>query len=210
MRLDARDMPAGKKVRCPGCKNVFAIAAPAPAPRSRADEAYAKPPYFIAHAYYTWRPNRYYRVYVRSDDFVFIWAGGAGELTAGMAAQGGAIGGFFAARKAKKLSDRAEVIDDTPLDELIEGDKRNFVADPSGFTEATFLPRTFWMTVATGGAVPYVGRLLMRHSEHGKLNLLFEDVKQMDAALRMVPPLLGDLVEVEVRWSEKKQKFLPR
>lgn len=47
------------------------------------DITMSRPPYFHALATFFCKSNRLYRIYVRPDELVFIWAGKGGEGTAG-------------------------------------------------------------------------------------------------------------------------------
>jgi hypothetical protein len=42
-----------------------------------------RPPYFHALAAFVCKRNRLYRIYVRADELLFIWAGNGSEGTAG-------------------------------------------------------------------------------------------------------------------------------
>ena len=109
------------------------------------------PPYFQALAVFACKSNRLYRIYVRPDELVGIWAGsgmeGVAGAHAGAAAHGllGALLGVLIAKAldpSKKNAARKEVLDTTPLDLLIGDHPKNLRAPINEFEEVRIGPRS--------------------------------------------------------------------
>ena len=98
-------------------------------------------PYFHALAVFACKGNRLYRVYIRPDELVFIWAGSGTEGMAGAASQRthGVIGYLVsqaltsAMDPSKKNETRRAVLDSTPLDQLIRDNPKNVRGPIGGF-----------------------------------------------------------------------------
>src|SRR5262245_54506124 len=92
------------------------------------------PPYFHGLAGFVCKRNRLYRVYVRPDELTFIWAGDAVQTAESARVAGvhhgllGVLIGSLIAKAVdptKKNASRKEVLDSTPLEDLIPDDRRN-------------------------------------------------------------------------------------
>src|SRR5437667_12027162 len=102
------------------------------------------PPYFHALAAFACKSNRLYRIYVRPDELVCIWAGSGMEGVAGAHAAGaahGLVGALLGALIAKALDSskknaaRKAVLDKTPLEQLINDHPKNLRAPMNEFEE---------------------------------------------------------------------------
>jgi hypothetical protein len=160
--------------------------------------------------------NRLYRVYIRPDELVFIWAGSGSEGVAGARAGGaahGALGALIGALFAKMLDPskknaaRKAVLDSTPLDDLIEDNPMNLRALLREFEEVRIGPRS--ARHAAGYADhDHQALLYLRHQSLGKYRLGIASVEDVAVALRELPRIFGSLCQVEIQWSERQKKYV--
>jgi hypothetical protein len=176
----------------------------------------ATPPFFHAEASYACKLNRLYRVYVRPDELVLIWAGGADDLKRGLQAgtmAHGLIGALVYAMAEKlmnpgnKNAARAEVLDGTHLDDLIGDDARNMRALVGDFEELRILPCSAWTRSHFG---EHLASLLVRHRALGKYRFALRDKNDVEVAMRELPRVLGAVCRIEIEWSEDKGTFVKR
>jgi hypothetical protein len=171
-------------------------------------------PYFHAMAVFACKGNRLYRIYVRPDDLVFIWAGSGGEGMAGLAAVGrnqGALG--YAASKlltsaldpTLKNDARQDVLDETPLDRLIDDNKKNFRAPVSGFTEVRIGKRSD-RHARMYSDHRHQALLYLRHKPLGKYRLGIASAADVRVAMRELPRVLGAVYKAEIPLPESDQK----
>jgi hypothetical protein len=176
------------------------------------------PPYFHALAAFACKPNRLYRIYVRPDELVAIWAGSGMEGVVGSqagAAAGGLVGALLGVLIAKALDPgkknalRKKVLDASPLDELIGDHPKNLRAPVSEFEEARIAPRSEWhaRNYSDHG---HQALLYLRHQSLGKLRLGIASVDDVQVAVRELPRVLGDVCRIEVEWSEREKRFVKR
>src|SRR5262245_16730720 len=157
------------------------------------DASHAKPPFLSVVELRTWTPNRAYRVYVLPDEWLFVWAGGSGEVAVALGAQGGLIGGLLAAaaNPAKKNAQRADEIDFKPLDELRHDHKHNFALPIEEIADAEIVPVSFGFRLSHG-TVPAVGLLRLRLESGKRLTLALGTFDELGRVFDLLPPLLGD------------------
>lgn len=169
-------------------------------------------PHFTAMAVFPCKKNRLYRVYVRPDELVCIWAGSgdASAVAQHVGIHGGLVGaliGSFVAKMldpSKKNAARKQVLDSTLLEELIPDHKMNLLARIIELNDARFVTASRFKNPADKAV------LLIRHRSLGKLHLGFPTVEDVECALRELPPLLGGACRIEIQWSEKDKKFIKR
>src|SRR5262249_26475669 len=106
-------------------------------------------PFFHALATFVCRRNRLYRIYVRDDELVLIWAGHGSEGLLGAKAVsamkgGGLIGGALGAMldPSEKRSERLRELDQKPLSESINDDPRNMRMLLSDIAAVRLCPRS--------------------------------------------------------------------
>lgn len=176
------------------------------------------PPYFHALAAFVCKSNRLYRIYVRPDELLFIWAGsgmeGMAGAHAGAAAHGllGALLGYFIAKAldpTKLNAERRAVLDATPLDELIPDHPKNLRAPLNEFDEVRIRPRSDWHAQQYSDH-KHQALLHLRHASLGKYRLGIASVEDVEVALRELPRVLGEVCRVEIEWSEREKKFVKR
>jgi hypothetical protein len=163
-------------------------------------------PCFHAMAVFACKGNRFYRVYVRPDELVFIWAGSVGEGLAGIQAasmQGGIVGALVgAALKAamdpsKKNAARGDLLDTTPLERLIDDNPKNMRAPIGGFTEVRIKKRSgrhAWMYSDHG----HQALLYLRHQPLGKYVIGIASAEDVRVAMQELPRVLGDVYKAEI------------
>src|SRR5260221_1615906 len=171
------------------------------------------PPYFHALAVFACKANRLYRIYLRPNELVFIWAGKGGEGLAGASAvsqRGGlhsVLGNALqsALDPSKKNDARRDVLDHTPLDQLVSDHPNNLIAPVEGFEEIRICPRS------DGHARAYSDHhhqalLRLRHRTLGQYRLGITSLHDTQVALTELPRILGEKCHVEVPWPEREQE----
>jgi hypothetical protein len=169
--------------------------------------------YFHSLACFYCKRNRYYRIFIRSDELVFIWAGSGSEGLAGaraIAAYGGvaALAGQAlesALDHTKKNRSRIEVVEHTPLEQLISDHPYNFRASIADFEQVRIRPRSdnHARTFSDHG---HQARLFFRHRTLGKYRLGLGSLHDTQVAFKELPIIFGDRCRVEIEWPEQEQK----
>ena len=176
------------------------------------------PPYFHALAVFACKSNRLYRIYVRPDELVAIWAGSGMEGMAGAhagAAAHGLIGALLGALIAKALDPskknaaRKEVLDATPLEELVGDHPKNLRAPIDEFEEVRIGPRSEWHA-RNYSDHRHQALLYLRHRSLGKYRLGIASVEDVRVALEELPRVLGEVCRIEIEWSDRDKKFVKR
>jgi hypothetical protein len=170
-------------------------------------------PHFHALAVFACKGNRLYRIYLRSNELVFIWAGKGGEGLAGAraVAQRGGLASVLgnalqtALDPSKNNNARRDVLDQTPLDQLVSDHPNNLRAPVEGFEEVRICPRS------DGHARAYSDHqhqalLRLRHRTLGKYRLGIASLHDTQVALSELPRILGDRCHVEIPWPELEQE----
>jgi hypothetical protein len=175
-------------------------------------------PYFHAKATYIWRKNRFYRVYVRTDELWFIEGGSS--LTPELALQGAAIhglvgavvGGIIAHNVRKTTVARQSLLDaasEDDLGQLAAAEKPNFRVSIGDLSDVRIEPKTFWHGIAYSNP-QHAGLLYLSHPDQGALKLEFASPQEMRSAIDLLRPALGDRLKVNVVWDGSKQAFVGR
>ena len=148
--------------------------------------------------------NRLYRIFIRPDELVFIWAGSGSEGLAGArAAVGDALDPML--DPIKKNESRLEVLNRTPLDQLIGDHPDNIRASIADFEQIRIRPRSD--DHARGFSDhSHQARLFLRHHTLGKFRLGIASLKDTQIAFTELPRIFGDKCQVEIKWPEQEQK----
>lgn len=180
--------------------------------------ANGSPPYFHALAVFACKRNRLYRIYVRPDELVFIWAGSGMEGMAGAHAAGAAHGllgvllGMLIAKAmdpSKKNAARKAVLDNTPLDQLVDDHPKNLRATLDEIEEVRIAPRSDRHARMCSDH-EHQALLYLRHRFLGKYRLGIASVEDVRVAVKELPAVLGDRCQVEVEWREVGKHFVKR
>jgi hypothetical protein len=167
-----------------------------------------QPPFFHGLVPFAWKPNRFYRVYVLPGELVFVYLGSGGELASALGVQFGVIGAEIAAdRTRKKIVERLQQLEGLSIDELVAEHKHSFRASTAELAGICLDPRSFWLALVYSQPT-HVGLLRFTHRDQGKIRLCMASVDDMQTAMRVLPPALGDHVAVKVEWNELKGKFV--
>lgn len=180
------------------------------------DITMSRPPYFHALATFFCKSNRLYRIYVRPDELVFIWAGKGGEGTAGADAVakgpnaargvlGAALRSLLDPSEANQA--RKEVLDRTPLDELIGDNPMNLRAPLDGFEEVVIRGRSDSHARAFSDH-RHQAILQVRHQSLGKFRFGISTVGDVKVAMEELPRvfgLRGKIVRAEIGVPEREQ-----
>ena len=167
--------------------------------------------YFHALACFFCKRNRLYRIFIRPDELVFIWAGNGSEGLAGaraVAARGGGgalIGNALesALNPAKKNHSRLQVLDHTTIDQLIRDHRENirtFIAD---FEKVRIRPRSDHHARAFSDH-GHQERLFLRHRTLGKYRLGLASLHDTQVAFKELPRVFGDRCHVEIPRPEQE------
>jgi len=177
-------------------------------------------PYFHALASFACKANRLYRIYVRRQELVFIWAGrgdeglsGARFLLGSGSAMGGARGVLarLAGEGAQRLLDptarnldRGDELDRTPLAFLIPDHPANFRLDTGGFEEVRIGARSDHHARAYSDH-DHQALLHVRHRRWGKLRLGLSSVEDVRVAMDELPRVLGKKCRVDIARPLREQ-----
>jgi len=169
--------------------------------------------YFHALACFYCKRNRFYRIFIRPDELVFIWAGSGSEGLAGaraVAALGGTgalVGKALesALDPTKKNQSRIEVLDHTPLEQLISDHPNNIRASIADFELVRIRPRSDDHARAFSDHC-HQARLFLRHCTLGKYRLGIASLQDTQIALKELPRIFGDRCRIEIQWPEQEQQ----
>jgi hypothetical protein len=180
--------------------------------------AVESPPYFHALAVFACKSNRLYRIYVRPDELVFIWAGAGMEGVAGAraaGASGGLVGALVSSLIARLMDSteknqaRKAVLDGTPLDQLIGDDPKNLRASINKFEEVRIGPRSE-RHARSYSDHEHRALLFLRHRTLGKYRLGLQTDEDVRVAQRELPRVLGKVFQNEIEWSDQDNIFVKR
>jgi hypothetical protein len=169
--------------------------------------------YFHALACFYCKRNRYYRIFIRPDELIFIWAGSGSEGLAGaraVATRGGvgaAIGKALESKldSSRKNQSRIQILDQTPLDQLIGDHSNNIRAPVAGFEQVWIRPRSD--SHARGFSDHgHQARLFLRHRALGRYRLGIASMQDTQVAIKELTRIFGDRCRVEIPWPEQEQK----
>jgi hypothetical protein len=162
------------------------------------------PPYFHALAVFACKSNRLYRVYVRPDELVLIWAGSGTEGMIGAQVTLGELG-KAALDPSDKNAARRMVLDRTPLEKLIDDHPKNMRAPVGGFTEVRIGKRSnrHARVYSDHG---HQALLYLRHQALGKYLLGIASAADVHVAMTELPRVLGDVYKAEIEPPERDQK----
>lgn len=179
--------------------------------RDEASEDRDEPAFFHALAAFKCKRNRLYRIYVLPDELIFIWAGSGSEGMAGLRKIGGrgiAHGLFAAAAGAaldpsKKNATRAEVLNQTPLDDLVYDDDRNMRANIDGLTELRIVQRSdrHARLYSDHG---HQALMFVRHQQLGNYLLGIASIEDVQVAMETLPDVVGDAYSTEIDVPEEE------
>jgi hypothetical protein len=169
-------------------------------------------PCFHALAVFTCKSNRLYRIYLRPNELVFIWAGKGGEGLAGARAisQGGGLHSVLgdvlqtALDPSKKNDARRDVLDQTPFDQLVSDNPKNLSALVEEVEEVRICPRSDSHARAYSDH-HHQALLRLRHRTLGKYRLGVASLRDTQIALTELPRILGNKCHVEIPWPEREQ-----
>ena len=147
-----------------------------------------------------------YRVFVERSDLIFIQLeGGSKSILAAVAPLLGPLGvviplvlWLFTARKARVKRQRLEAADP---EELLRESESNFKLNLAEIRDAAFEPRGLFATAGKAGRL----NLSVRHGERVKCE--FENITEMNKAMRLLVPRLNANLQVNVAWNADKQRF---
>lgn len=165
---------------------------------------------FNTRAVYTWKPDRLYRVYISSGQLYFIRIGGQGyalaqalELQLGPFGQ--MLGRSVQRRSDEKLRKRVEETDRIPPEIRVREHAHNLRVGVEQIADSAILPPG---RMASHG--PRFGRWNIGLRDGFEIKLQFEGLGEMQRALELLPPLLGNRLVVDVQWDELLGQYVKR
>jgi hypothetical protein len=168
------------------------------------------PDAFNVRATYAWKPDRLYRVYVRSGQLYFIRIGGqnwalAQALEMQLGPLGDALGRSVRNRSDEKMRKRIEEADRIPPEIRVRDHAHNLRIGVEDILECEIIEP---------------GRLASHGQRYGRWNiglragkrmkLQFEVLEDMQCALDLLPAQLGDRLSVRVHWDDLLGRFVKR
>ncbi len=151
-----------------------------------------------------------YRVYVRSNDLIFIQIeGGANSILNSIHGFLGPLGAaiplflwLFSRHKARDWNRRLAEADP---EDLIREDEQNFRLHLSEIREATLEPPSVW-----GFNGKQAGRLNLLIRQGEKMKLEFGTPADLEAARQLLASRLPSILHVNVEWDEARRRFQKR
>jgi hypothetical protein len=156
------------------------------------------------------------RVYVLDDELLFLYAGpGYGDTAAGKGqALGGIVGAMIGKAVGAEMRERTKVrqreldsADIAKLRQLARQDD-SFRATAADFTSMSIDAIGFWNSLTVGPDCAAV--LYAKHAERGNLTLALLTLDDARIATEELPKTLGNLVAVNVVWSNASLKFVKK
>lgn len=171
-------------------------------------EVSRSPRYFAVIEPRLWTENRFYRLYVTSEELVGVWAGRTNDLAPIVAMQGGLIGSLIVAAVSsrKKGGSRAEELDAKSFEELRTDHKQNFTLRINEIESAEIVPASFWFRL-NYSSINQVGLLRLSLRGRKRLVLAIPSNDDMRTALDLLLSNLGQKLQVELCWDETRRKY---
>jgi hypothetical protein len=160
------------------------------------------PCYFAIVEPRVWTENRFYRLYVLPEELVGVWAGRANEIVSMFGALGGFVGGLL----AKKSGGREEELSAKSLEELRRDHKHNFAIRLEEIESAEIAPASFWFCL-NYTSIKQVGLLHITCRDGKRLRFAIPSNKDMQAAIQLLTPQLGQKLRVGLAWDEGRKKY---
>jgi hypothetical protein len=147
-----------------------------------------------------------YRVFIERNDLLFIQIeGGSKSMLAALAPLLGPLGGLiplvlwlFTKKQAK---DYLQKLEQQNPEDLLRDSENNFKLYLAEIRDAAIEPPSFISTSGKAGRLI----LLVRHGE--KFNFEFSDAAGMANAVRLLLPLMGSTLRINLEWNEQKQRY---
>ncbi len=158
---------------------------------------------FNARAVFRFSPDRIYRVELRNGCLYFLRIGGqfdTDRIRAGTPPGAGLLPTVMMLAASKAIShknEKAQLIARDPSrdpEELVGIHPDNFRLLPSEIKRATFHPKKWFPSHG-----PHVGRLVIEQLDGKSQEYQFEQVTDLQAAIKHLPALPGDKVDQHIR-----------
>jgi hypothetical protein len=170
-------------------------------------EASKSPGYFAVVEPRLWTENRFYRIYVTSEELVGVWAGRANDISQALAAQGGLVGGLLAAAASgKKGGNRTEELAAKPFEELRSDHKHNFAIRFEDIESAEIASSSFWFRV-NYSSIFHVGLLHVSTRARKRWRFAIASNEDMQGAIELLVAELGQKLRVGLTWDEGWKKY---
>jgi hypothetical protein len=153
--------------------------------------------------------DRLYRVYVQDSEFYFIRIGGQGGILESLPQLFGPIGGFFSAflkkRAEKNQLSLIDAVDRSHPMLHMRKHPHNFKLNPATIRASGIKPPA---VVPLHGT--HVGRWTLTLRDGRKMTFQFESTENMHAAVALLLSAMGQVLTVDVEWSEKNNAYVKR
>jgi hypothetical protein len=186
----------------------------------------SQPQYFHARAVYSFKANRFYRVYVMPKMLLFLDAGPESndQYKNGVGAAGAAAGGILGAVVGHALGSvidstredsreaRKKLLDTADTDGLIQLSLEggvSFRIVPADVHDARIEPTSTWHTMQHLGN-QYVGLLCFNHPDHGDMTLEIPTPNDMRLALVLLPAIFGARLAVKVELNRRTWQYVAK
>lgn len=153
--------------------------------------------------------DRLYRVYLRDGEFYFIRIGGQGGVHQALPQLLGPLGGLISAYLKKRAERNAVSLTHTvdhshPLLHMRKH-QHNFKLNPATVRVSSIRPPSALSLHGT-----QVGRWTLTLRNGKKMTFQFENNEDMHVAVAWLPNSIGQVLTVDVEWSEKKNAYVKR
>ena len=164
---------------------------------------------FTARVTYALKSDQYLRIYTDQESIYFVRIAGqplAAGVAAGLRSQlgllGAALGAGLLKRAKKKIAELGDSADQSDYRTLVMTDKLSFKKHRSEIRSSEINSAE-----AISGHGLHEGVWRLELTDGKKLRLQFEEVADMQAAIDVLPNVLGDLHTANVVWDDYRQVF---
>lgn len=151
--------------------------------------------------------DRLYRVYLDDDTLYFIRIGGQFAYAKVQPNPGlglvGAIPGALAIAERILPPEEIAAFDQTPPRQLLGEHEHNMAVPLEAVASASIVPRR-----VLSGHGTHWGRWLLTLTDNAKWTFQFMKPDDMEVGIGVLPQVLGERLQVKVRWDEARNKFV--
>ncbi len=153
--------------------------------------------------------DRLYRVYLRDSELYFIRIGGQGGVLEALphllGPFGALLSAYFKKQAEKSTVGLIDTVDQSDPVLHMRKHRHNFKLNPATVRASRIKSPSVLPLHGT-----QVGRWMLTLRNGNKMTFQFENSEDMDVALAVLPSAIGQVLTVDVQWSEKTNTFVKR